>query len=66
MISPYHSPEPIYQKAEATRMTVALPIWEASNILTQTDLAWAKDSNAGSFFNNKRVGMVQDLSILGY
>jgi len=36
----------LFANSEAARMTVALPIWEASNILTQgNDLAWVKDSN---------------------
>jgi len=36
----------LFANSEAARMTVALPIWEASNILTQgNDLAWSKDSN---------------------
>lgn len=46
----------LFANSEAARMTVALPIWEASNILTQgNDLAWAKDSN-GKLCYARQVG----------
>lgn len=36
----------LFKDSQTAPMTVALPIWEASNILTQrNDLAWAVDSN---------------------
>lgn len=36
----------LFKDSQTTHMTVALPIWEASNILTQgRDLSWSTDSN---------------------